>query len=194
MTDAMSPYEQRVHGGIHKMKRLMLAIGSLALVVVIGAVSVGSAFAQTTTPPATTTPAIPHLHGFGYGGSTATFDAVAEALNLTPTELFEQLHSGKSLTDIAAAQGVDMQKVQDAIEAARTQEWKDRIAQAVTDGEMTQAQADWLLQGLEQGYLPHGGFFGGRGHRGGMRGFGGGFFGPRGNTAPTATPTPGTSS
>ena len=36
---------------------------------------------------------------------------------------------------------------------------------------MTQAQADWLLQGLEQGFLPGRGGFG-HGMRGGMRGFG----------------------
>lgn len=182
------------------VKKIMLVMGVLTLVVAIGVVTVGGALAQTATPPAGTTPTTPTMpfgrgfgFGFGHGGSTATFDAVAEALKLTPTQLFEQLHSGKTLTDIATAQGVDLQKVQDAINAARTQEMKDQIAQAVKDGKMTQAQADWLLQGLAQGYLPRGGFFGGRGHHGGMRGFDGGMFGPPG-AAPTAVPTPGTSS
>lgn len=179
------------------IKKIVMVMGVLALVVAIGAVTAGGALAQTVTPPAATTPTVPNGyrfgHGFGFGcdGSTATFDATAAALNLTPTQLFEQLHSGKTLQEVATAQGVDIQKVQDAIDAARTQAIKDQIAQAVKDGAMTQAQADWLLQGLAQGYMPRGGF-GGRGHRGGMHGFGGGLFAPS-TTTPLA-PATGTSS
>jgi hypothetical protein len=45
---------------------------------------------------------------------------------------------------------------------------KDAINQAVKDGTITQDEADWLLQGLEKGYLP------GRWGRGGFgRGMGG---------------------
>ncbi len=66
------------------------------------------------------------------------FDAIAKALNLTPTQLFEQLHSGKTLDEIAEAQGVDLAKVQEAANATRVQAMKDAIAQAVKDGKMTQ--------------------------------------------------------
>ena len=76
---------------------------------------------------------------------------MAKALNLTPTQLFEALHSGKTLDEIAKTQGVDLAKVQEAANAARIQAMKDKIAQAVKDGKMTQEQADWLLQGLEKG-------------------------------------------
>ena len=109
------------------------------------------------------------------GGSMADFDAMAKALNLTPTQLFEQLHSGKTLAEIAQAQGVDLTKIQEAANATRIQAQKDRIAQAVKDGTMTQAQADWILQGLEKGYMGKGmgGFRGGpMMGRGGMHGFG----------------------
>ena len=74
------------------------------------------------------------------------------------------------------AQSVDLTKIQEAAQATRIQAQKDRIAQAVKDGTMTQAQADWLLQGLEKGYTGKGmgGFDGGhRGGRGGMRGLDG---------------------
>ena len=119
---------------------------------------------------------------------------MAKALNLTPTQLFEALHSGKTLDEIAKAQGVDLAKVQEAANAARIQAMKDKIAQAVKDGKMTQEQADWLLQGLEKGYMGkgRGGEFGfGRGPmgRGGMRGHG-----DRGGAPIPATPAPGTSS
>jgi hypothetical protein len=178
------------------VKKLIAVVGVLALVTAVGLFVVGAVFAQSSTPESQTTPTPPKLgfwgRGFGFwgGGSLATFDAVAEALGLTPTQLFEQLHSGKSLSDIAEAQGVDLQKVQDAVNAVQTQAMKDAIAQAVKDGKITQEQADWLLQGLEKGFLPGGRGFGfGHGMRGGMRGFGGWAPCPE----PT-TPAPGTSS
>ncbi len=171
-------------------RKLALVMGVLALVTILGVVSVGAAFAQTGTPPsqaAPTTPSQPDTgklgRGFGFGfgfrgGDTATFDAVAQALNLTPTQLFEQLHSGKTLNDIATAQGKTLSDVQTAMNASKVQAMKDKIAQAVKDGKITQEQADWLLQGLDKGYLQggHGFGFGGRG-----RGHGGMFPGLRGN-------------
>ncbi|MCU0508503.1 MAG: hypothetical protein MUC34_08880 [Anaerolineae bacterium] len=171
------------------MKRLTVVLGVMALITVLTVVSVGAAFAQTDTPPAQTTPTTPTTpdtgklgRGFGFGfkgGDTASFDAVAAALNLTPTQLFEQLHSGKTITEIAEAQGVDLATVQAAANASRIQAMKDRIAAAVTAGTITQEQADWMLQGIEKGWTFGGkGFgFGGRGHgrgMGGMMPFGGG--------------------
>lgn len=185
------------------VKKLAVVMGAVALIAVIGVVAAGAAFAQTDTPtPApNAAPATPFGgrgmgRGFGFGGSGSwdNFDAMAKALNLTPTQLFEELHSGKTLEEIAVAQGVDLAKVQEAANAARLQAMKDAIAQAVTDGKMTQEQADWLLQGLEKGYMGKGrGFEFGFGHgpmgRGGMRGHGN-----RGTIPAPAAPALGTSS
>ncbi len=181
------------------VKKFAGLAGALALVVVLGAFAFNTAFAQTGTPQATpqapTAPAAGSNQGQGlwrgddglgfFGGSWTTFDAEAKALNLTPAQLFEQLHSGKTLSDIAQAQGVTVQSVQDAAKAVQVQATKDNIAQAVKNGTMTQAQADWLLQGIDKGYTnglgPGFGLgFGGRGgpHSG---------FGPGApSTAPTA--------
>ena len=185
------------------IKKLAAVVGVLALIAVIGVIAAGAAFAQTDTPtPApNTTPGQPFERsgmgrGFGLGGpgSWDNFDAMAKALNLTPTQLFEALHSGKTLDEIAKAQGVDLAKVQEAANAARIHAMKDKIAQAVKDGKMTQEQADWLLQGLEKGYTGKGrggefGFGHGPMGRGGMRGHGN-----RGTAPAPATPAPGTSS
>lgn len=176
-------------------KRLLAVVSALALVVVIGGILAGTVLAQTETPTPDTTPKTAPFgwRGFcfgGRGGSFQSFDAIAEALGLTPTQLFEQLHSGKTLSEIAEAQGVDLAEVQKAAEAARVQAMKDAIAQAVKDGRITQEQADWLLQGLEKGYLNKGFGFG----RGFMRGGGmhwHGMWGPKTNNA---TPVPGTTS
>jgi hypothetical protein len=104
------------------------------------------------------------MGGFGrFGdGFWTMYDEVAEALGLTPDELFAELHGGKSLEEIAEAQGVEMEAVRDALEAARGELMQDAIAQAVENGRMTQEQADWLLEGIEQGFLPRGGEDSGR--------------------------------
>ena len=178
-------------------KKLVAVVGVVALITVVGLAVGGMALAQTETPPQTApaTPGqLPWGKGFGCmgGGSWGNFDAMAKALNLTPTQLFEKLHEGKTLADIATEQGIDLQKVQDAANAARVQAMKDAIAQAVNDGKITQAQADWLLQGLDQGYMGKGrGFeFGGMGGRG-MHGFRGGpgMRGFRGGQAPQQAPS-----
>lgn len=189
-----------------------LALG-LALVLVVA----GAVFAQNSTPganatpvPGTTTPGTtaPGLgKGFGpfgmfRGGQNnwTGFDALAKALNLTPTQLFDQLHSGKTLADIAKAQGVDLTAVQNAMKTAQQDAFKAAIAQAVKDGKITQAQADWLQQGLSNGWLGKGGFgFGmGRGFKGGAgmmggRGMRGGRFNAPGQNQqnqPKTSPTP----
>jgi hypothetical protein len=169
------------------MKKLAVVVGALALVTALGVFAVGAVGAQTATPPGQGTPPAgmrgAPSGGPGpdfFGGSTAAFDAQAKALNLTPTQLFEQLHSGKTLDEIATAQGVDVAVVQEAVKTVQALAAKDRIAQAVKDGSMMQDQADWLLVGLEKGYTDGG--FGGR-MMGGMRP------GPRGG-APSAPPAP----
>lgn len=196
-----------------RTRKWITVLGVVVLVAVLGLTVAGTALAQDSTPEGTTpedqvTPAAPRLRlwgrGFGFGGGeTAAFDKVAEALNLTPTQLFEQLHSGKTIEEIATAQGIDLEEIQAALTAQRTQSMKDAIEQAVTDGKITREQADWLLEGLDKGYMNKGfefgrGGFGMPGMRGHdrMRGFGGmrGF--DKGDTVPSTpdAPAPGTSS
>jgi predicted DNA-binding protein YlxM (UPF0122 family) len=111
---------------------------------------------------------------FGWGGgSWKLFDAVAEALGLTPQGLFSASHDqGKSLSEIAEEKGVDMQAIRDAMQATRTEAMREAIQQAVTDGKLSQEQADWLLQGIDKGFFPGGRGFFGHGHGfGGRMGF-----------------------
>ncbi|CAN5409954.1 hypothetical protein BH10ACT1_BH10ACT1_18800 [soil metagenome] len=62
----------------------------------------------------------------------------AKTLGVTEDELRTQLQDGKSLADVAKAEGVDEQKLIDALVAAE----KDELAAAVKRGDLTQAQAD----------------------------------------------------
>jgi len=121
--------------------------------------------------------------GKGQRGSflgQAELDAAAKALGMTSADLSAELKSGKTLSAIATEKGVNLQTVQQAIQAARNAQFTTQINQAVTAGKMTQAKANWLLEGLNDGYLNGPGFgfgFGGSHHRGG-------------NWKGKATPTP----
>lgn len=127
-------------------------VGLVGLLVVgaLTAVMVGSALAQEPTPPDS---ADRPFAGWGRGGfdyfggdGWTMFDAAAEALGLTPEELFAELHAGKSLAEVAEAQGVDVETLQDAMQAARV----EAIQQAVEDGTLTQEQADRMLERPER--------------------------------------------
>jgi len=86
--------------------------------------------------------------GFGHGhfGHFADLDAAATYLGLTEAELRAELEDGKTLAEIAEAEGKSVDGlVQALLKAAST-----RIDQAVVDGKLTQAQADELEAGLEQ--------------------------------------------
>lgn len=75
---------------------------------------------------------------------TPVLNSVASTLNLTPDQLEKELHSGKSLGDIARAQQVDLQKVKDAITGSA----KTQLDAAAKAGKFTQAQADKAYQTL----------------------------------------------
>jgi Protein of unknown function (DUF2680) len=78
--------------------------------------------------------------GYGFGFGTAELEAVAKVLNLSSSDLVTQLRGGKMLADIAKAQNVDQAPVKQAIIDAR----KAEIDRQVTDGLITQAQANTL--------------------------------------------------
>jgi hypothetical protein len=156
-----------------KSKISVLIAGLLIALVVIGVIGATNAYAQSSSG------VLPH--GGGPGGRGLGLEGLqvaAEALNMTTDELITALRSGKTLEEIAQEAGVDFQEVQDAIQAARDTSMRERIQQALDAGTITQEHADWLLEGLDKGFL------------GGPDGFGpGGFHGPKLGPAPDQAPT-----
>jgi hypothetical protein len=75
------------------------------------------------------------------GGRGARMEAISEVLGVTHEELHTALQGGQSIADVAKDKGVDVQKVTDALVA----EAKTRLDQAVTNGRLTQAEADTRL-------------------------------------------------
>lgn len=142
------------------MKKKIILLSGIALIVLLLAGLAGATLVSAQEP--TPTPTVPSfgwrgrgfLFGWARGGNWTMFDTAAEALGLTPVELFTELHSGKTLEEIAEAKGVDIETVYDALDAARAEAQKQAIQQAVEDGKISQEQADWMLEGLEKGFFP----------------------------------------
>ncbi|GAB3468016.1 hypothetical protein AB1207_23555 [Kineococcus endophyticus] len=75
----------------------------------------------------------------GHGGRLIDLDTAATTLGLSQDDLRTALQAdGATLASVASSQGVDEQKLVDALVAAAT----SRLAQQVSDGNLTQAQAD----------------------------------------------------
>jgi hypothetical protein len=92
-------------------------------------------------------PGGPHGHGFGgpRGGPLAAgLDELGTFLGLSPDALRTQLESGKSLADIAKAQGKTVDDLKAAITAAVTK----RLDAAVTAGKITKDQETKLLESV----------------------------------------------
>ena len=139
--------------------KLSVVIGGLLIAaLVVGVLGATIAYAQgPSTDPS---------HGRGPGGGrgprlgTAELEAAAKVLNMTTDEVTAALESGKTLEQVAQDAGVDFADVQEAIQAARATEMRTRIQQAVEDGTITQENADWLLEGLDKGFIGVPGSFG----------------------------------
>jgi polyhydroxyalkanoate synthesis regulator phasin len=82
-------------------------------------------------------------HGFGFG--PGRLSTVAESLGIEEDELRSELADGKTIAEIAEEQGVDVQDVVDDIVAAH----RERLDEAVADGDLTQEEADEILAGAE---------------------------------------------
>ena len=167
-------------------KKYLIVIGGLlAALLVVGVVGATSAYAQGPNQPFAGEKRGPG-DGRGFGLGDVELEAAADVLGMTTDEVQSALQDGKTLQDLADEAGVDIEDVQAAIQAAHQAEMRERIQQDVEDGNITQAQADWMLEGLDNGYMLGKGGPGGRGP-GGPRGGG---FGPGDGTGDCPMGTP----
>ena len=148
-----------------KRRIILLSGGAIIALLVAGLVGVTVASAQEPPPeppaPFSEHGALRGQRGPGGGffdvaraGRRVMFDAVAEAMGLTPVELFTELHADKTVAEVAEQQGVGPEELAEVVNAARAENRKHAIEQAVEDGKLSQEQADWLLEGFEKGFLP----------------------------------------
>jgi len=123
------------------LKLLGLAVGVVALMALtLG----GTVFADT---PEETDTQIDCEAGWGgwQGGDTCS-ETVGDLLGLTHEEIEAQRHEGKSMVEIAAAQGVSEDTLVEAILVAK----REAIQEKVEAGILTQEQSDRMFQQMEQ--------------------------------------------
>lgn len=152
--------------------KLLIGILVAAAVIIIGAA--GIAYAQSATP---SSPAYPYGSGMmgggwgGFGGMMGAWqgnkgsgsygpmheymlETFADALGLTSQELQEQLDAGQTMWEVAQAQGLSDEQITELMEQAHDA----ALEQLVADGVLTQEQADWMDDHMEQmwagGYGP----------------------------------------
>jgi polyhydroxyalkanoate synthesis regulator phasin len=85
-----------------------------------------------------------HHHGWPLRGMKV--DAAAEYLGLTGAQLRNRLEEGQSLADIARAEG----KSVDGLKQALVDEARQRLDEAVEEGELTRERADEMLERLRE--------------------------------------------
>ena len=175
---------------INRRATLWFLLGAFACIFAIGAIFAlssgavqASPLAQATATPGPKSGISPKSgYGFGHRGGNEFISATASVTGLTEQEVVTELRNGKSLAQIAQGKG---KTADDVIKAARTQ-LQDLLKQTVTNGRITQAQADAKLAQFDQaapqvvndttlglgpgrGFGPGSGFKGGFGyHDGGL--------------------------
>jgi hypothetical protein len=84
--------------------------------------------------------------GKGFGVRFELFEDLAKALGTTEQKLKEQLRDGKSVADVAKANGKTLADVRSAVRAGL----KTRLDKAVKDGDLTRKQADHMLDRISE--------------------------------------------
>ncbi|MEW5939666.1 MAG: hypothetical protein AB1750_08400 [Chloroflexota bacterium] len=160
------------------MKKTLLIVAIAVLA--IAALSAGVAFAQGGNPPYGGYGMMGGGYGMmggGRGGYGPIHDYVEEALadklGITEEQVEDELAAGKTMWQIALDHGV----AEADLQAFLLDVHKTAFAAAVADGVMTQEQADYMLQHMEQygfGNCPMtgGGYGNGYGRGPGMMGGG----------------------
>jgi len=168
------------------MKKNWKRIGVVAVVLALGgALVLGAvAFAQGPGPQGIHTPGTGWMtpqegigpfgrgmgvgpgRGFGirgaWGGPENSLVAVAaEVLGLERAELVAELQDGKTIADVAEEQGVELDAIVEAFIAPKA----EHLAELVTDGRLTQEEADEMLAQMTEHVtarlsepLPHQGY------------------------------------
>ncbi len=149
------------------MKKKNIIIGSLAGALLLGV----------------TVPALASAHGmFGFGGANATpaeqatrqterFTAEASLLGITVDEVKNYWAQGKGIREIATEKGISEETLRAKMTELRKTQMKTHLATLVSQGVITQAQADTRFASMEKMEGDGKGKFGKRGGHGRGMGF-----------------------
>jgi hypothetical protein len=132
----------------------MLRVGTIVLAAVIalgvGLIWTSPAWAQSEKAPVEFVSMREEVRAAGLA-------AAAELLGMTPDELSDQLWGGRTLAELAEEAGVTLREVRAAVEeatqAARQSRIKEFVAKQVEAGRISQEQADWINEGIDNGWF-----------------------------------------
>ena len=128
------------------MKKTILIVALVAiLAVALGVFSVGAAFAQDGTPPFGGHGPMMQNGGTGVLHTFMTTE-FAKKLDLNVNDVNTRLAAGETMWSIAQAQGLSDEEISDLMLAARD----EALNAAVEAGDLTQEQADWMSQHMQQ--------------------------------------------
>src|SRR5438445_9176564 len=102
------------------------------------------------TPAASANPTKPDPHKDRRAIRLAVFEAEADVLHLSPAQLREDLKKGQKVSDLAKDRGMN----KDQFAAKLAVSVKPRLETLVDKKEITQAQADKVLDRISKGYIP----------------------------------------
>ena len=131
--------------------------------VVAAAIALGGSVMWTTpvsaqsNTPEVATPTSVTIRQLREEVQQAGLEAAAQMLGMTPDAVEDALWGGETLADLAEAANVPLSEVRAAVEeatqAARQAGAREMVAQLVTNGRITQARADWILEGMDNGWF-----------------------------------------
>ncbi len=121
---------------------IVIVAGVVFLIPTLNATSAQQAAATPTPATVATSTAIHPLNQALKQYSPDIKNQFAQGLHLTPEQLRTQLKAGKTLNDVATAQGVSSDQLQTIIHDAFT----NGLKPAVTGGTITQKQVDGLVK------------------------------------------------
>jgi hypothetical protein len=98
---------------------------------------------------------------YAEGDPPRPWEALADFLGLTQDELKDQLQNGKTPQELADDAGLDFEEFKETMQETWEENFKNRLQEAIDSGEISDEHADWLLEGLEKGFLGEGRMFGG---------------------------------
>jgi hypothetical protein len=142
-----------------RINKTGVAVGLAVGVLAGGAGGVLAATGGTTTPPTAPLAGLGPGHGGMYGmmrsGQRPVLSAAASYLGVSQTSLRTEMQSGKTLADIAKAQGKSVSGLQDAITAAAKAHLDANSAlTAEQKASITAQMKDRLSTMINQGHQP----------------------------------------
>ncbi len=124
--------------------------GALISLGVAGGLAQAASPTPNPSPTASANPATPDPHKDRRLIFAAVFESEADVLHITPAQLREDLRQGQKVADLAKDRGM----TKDQFAAKLAASVKPRLETLVEKKEITQAQADKVLDRISKGHVP----------------------------------------